>query len=110
VLEATNGTEALRIAEEHTEPSHLLLTDVVMPGINGQVLAERLTADRPEIKVLFMSGYIDDAVVRREMLDPDMQFLQKPFTLPVLASRVRDMLESEAPKGNPGRGDSSGSA
>jgi PAS domain S-box-containing protein len=93
VLEAANGTEAIRIAEEHTEPIHLLLTDVVMPGINGQVLAERLTADRPETKVLFMSGYIDDAVVRREMLDPDMQFLQKPFTLPVLASKVREMLE-----------------
>jgi PAS domain S-box-containing protein len=108
VLEAANGIEAIRIAEEHTDPIHLLLTDVVMPGINGQVLAERLTADRPETKVLFMSGYIDDAVVRREMLDPDMQFLQKPFTLPVLASRVRDMLESEGQKDNPDRGGSRG--
>lgn len=93
VLSAGNGVEALALSEKHTEPIHILVTDVVMPKMNGRELAERLTALRPEIKVLYMSGYTDDAVIQRILLEPGAAFLPKPFTPSVFVSKVREMLE-----------------
>jgi YesN/AraC family two-component response regulator len=92
VLEAADGRAALQVAAAHDAPIHLLLTDVVMPDVNGPDLANRLTAVRPEMKVLFMSGYTDDAVVRHGILSEGIAYLQKPFTPRVLAGKVRSVL------------------
>ena len=92
VLEAADGRAALQVAAAHAAPIHLLLTDVVMPDVNGPDLANRLTAVRPEMKVLFMSGYTDDAVVRHGILSEGIAYLQKPFTPRVLAGKVRSVL------------------
>jgi len=93
VLEAMQGDDALRLAEEHEGPIHLLLTDVVMPRMSGRELAERLTAQRPDTQVLFMSGYTDDAVMRHGVEDAEMELLQKPFTHLALAQRIRRLLD-----------------
>jgi CheY-like chemotaxis protein len=93
VLEAASGDDAVRAAEEAGGPIHLLVTDVVMPGIGGRDLAAVLGAVRPGLKVLFISGYTDDAVVRHGILEGEVQFLQKPFTPAALARAVRDALD-----------------
>jgi PAS domain S-box-containing protein len=93
VLEARNGEEAVRICERHTEPIQLLITDVVMPEMGGRQVAERLTARKQGIKVLFLSGYTDDAVVRHGVIQAEVAFLQKPFTPMALANKVRDVLD-----------------
>jgi PAS domain S-box-containing protein len=92
VLEASHGVEALSICERHPEAIHLLVTDVVMPQINGRELADRLVAKWPELRVLYMSGYTDDAVLRRGLCDTTKNFLHKPFTTGTLANRVRQIL------------------
>jgi len=95
ILEAHNGQEALQMCEELKEPIHLLLTDMVMPGgLNGRELSERLNALHPETKVLFMSGYIDDEIAQRGILDSDVAFLQKPFSPVALSLKVREILDS----------------
>lgn len=93
ILEAGSGAEALQISEQHSGPIHLLLTDVVMPGMNGRELANRLVLRYPQMKVLFMSGYTDNAIVHHGVLDSDATFLQKPFTPKALANRVRQVLD-----------------
>jgi PAS domain S-box-containing protein len=93
VLEARQGSEALGTAAEYPAPIHLVLTDVIMPGLSGWELANRLTSMRPEIKVLYTSGYTDNAIARHEVLAPRTAFLQKPFTLEVLLHKVRELLD-----------------
>ena len=93
VLEARNGAEALRLGEGHRGPLELLLTDVVMPRMSGRELAERMTALRADVTVLYMSGYTDDAVIRHGVLGSDTAFLQKPFTPAALVQRVRETLD-----------------
>jgi two-component system, cell cycle sensor histidine kinase and response regulator CckA len=94
VLEAPNGEAALRIAEEHPGPVQLLVTDVVMPGLSGRQLADRLARLRPELKVLFTSGYTDDSIVRHGILEAEIAYLQKPFTPDALARKVREVLDA----------------
>jgi len=94
VLEAPNGDTALRLAAKHHGPIHLLLTDVVMPGISGRHLAEQLAALRPEMRVLYASGYADSAITHHGILEPGIPYLQKPFTPETLGRRVREVLDS----------------
>jgi PAS domain S-box-containing protein len=95
VIEAENGHTALELAALHSGPIHLLMTDVVMPGISGRELSERVKVIRPEIRVLFMSGYTDQAVVHHGILETDAVLLQKPFTVAALAAKLRDILNLE---------------
>jgi PAS domain S-box-containing protein len=92
VLKASQGLEAFLIAEEYEGIIHLLMTDVVMPKLSGRELADRIAEIRPEIKVLFMSGYADNAIVHHGVLEGGMNYLQKPFTLDGLAKKVREVL------------------
>jgi CheY-like chemotaxis protein len=96
VLEAMGAAEALQIAEQFTKPIHLLLTDVVMPQTGGKELAKRLSTLHPETKVLYMSGYTDDAIVRYGILQGNMNFLQKPFAPNALARKVREVLKMKS--------------
>ncbi len=94
VLVAQNADEALAIARDHISSVHLLLTDVVMPGGSGRELGRRLAELRPETRVLYMSGYTDDAMARHGVLDPGLAFLQKPFTPAALMRKVREVLDA----------------
>jgi CheY-like chemotaxis protein len=94
VLDAREGNHALEISQQFAGPIHLLLTDVVMPGMNGRVLAKQLAEQRPEMKVVYMSGYTGQTIDARGSLDPGSIFLQKPFTREELARKVREGLEA----------------
>ena len=103
VLEARHGAEAIEISERHRGPIHLMVTDVVMPQMSGRELAQRLLPVRPDLRVLYMSGYTDDAIVRHGVLGAGMAFLSKPFTPDALAVKVRELLDSPpAPANLPG--------
>ena len=93
VLEAANGQEGIEVGLNHRGPIHLLATDVVLPRISGREVAEQLRSARPDLKVLYVSGYTDDAVVRHGVLSADAAFLQKPFTPTTLARKVREVLD-----------------
>lgn len=93
VLQAADGNEALQIADEYKHPIHLLLTDIVMPNVGGRELAQRLAQPRPQMKVLFMSGYPDHATWSSELVDDTAAVLQKPFPLDTLARKVRTLLD-----------------
>jgi CheY-like chemotaxis protein len=93
VLLAADGAEALRILEIHRKPIDLLVTDVVMPNMDGRELADRLRARMPDLKVLFLSGYMDDALLRRGVFEANETLLQKPFTPHSLAQRVCEVLD-----------------
>jgi CheY-like chemotaxis protein len=94
VLSAANGEEALLLAEDQTTEISLLLTDVVMPQMSGRELAERLLTMRPQLGVLYMSGYTDDAIVRHGLLEDTLNFIQKPFDSGSVARKVREVLDS----------------
>jgi CheY-like chemotaxis protein len=94
LLEAANGMEALSVAQEHAnEKIHLLLTDVIMPQLGGKELADRLKKLRPNVEVLFTSGYTDQAILQRGLLNPDFAFLEKPFSPSGLVRKVREVLD-----------------
>jgi PAS domain S-box-containing protein len=95
VLESGDPREAIEIAAAYHGPIHLLLTDVVMPGIGGRELVERLAPTRPEMRVLYSSGYADDAIIRHGVLEAEVAFLTKPFALSALADKVREVLDAE---------------
>jgi len=93
VLEACDGNQALRLSEQTTDEIHVLLTDVVMPGISGRILADQLKQKRTDLKVVFMSGYTGQRVGEKEILEPGSLFLQKPFTREGLARKIREALD-----------------
>jgi PAS domain S-box-containing protein len=95
VLEANGGGEALLKCERYTGEIHLMVTDIVMPHMSGRELAERLAPLRPEMKVLYMSGYTDDEIIHRGILQLDTSFMQKPFTPDYLLQKVREVLDSK---------------
>ena len=94
MLEAASAEEALSVASKHPGQINLLLTDVILPGLTGRELAELMFSGRPELKVVYISGYTDDESVRRGSMPPGSRFLQKPFTLGALVGLVRAVLES----------------
>jgi len=93
VLDADNGQETLRVSSRHRERIDLVVTDVVMPRLGGREVVERLAGRHPGIRVLFLSGYTDDAVVRHGVLEAEVQFLHKPFSPAALARKVREVLD-----------------
>jgi two-component system cell cycle sensor histidine kinase/response regulator CckA len=95
VLEAESPDHAMRVAEGHQQPIHLLFTDVVMPGSSGRDLADRLGPLRPAMKVLYMSGYTDHAIVHHGVLDPSVAYIAKPFTPDAVIRKVREVLDEE---------------
>jgi CheY-like chemotaxis protein len=99
VLQAASSDQALSIAQSHSGRLDLLVTDVVMPGKGGRLLAEELSQLQPELKILYVSGYTDDAVVRHGIVQDNVNFLQKPFAPNALAARIRDLLDSRRPNG-----------
>ncbi|MEK6631295.1 MAG: response regulator, partial [Acidobacteriota bacterium] len=101
VLTASNGGEALLWWERHDGPVHMMLTDVVMPGIGGRELAARMAEARPDIKVLYMSGYTDDAMLRHGVVDSTVHFIAKPYSIQELTRKVREVLNAPAPPATP---------
>jgi len=95
VIEARNGTEALAVAAEHQGTIHLLFTDVVMPGMNGSELYRKMSRNHPDLQVLYMSGYTDNVIAHRGVLDEGIHFLQKPFDLEKLGRKLREVLEDD---------------
>ena len=92
VLDASNGNVAVQVSAEHKGIIDLMLTDVVMPQLGGRELAEKLSVTRPGMKVLYMSGYTDDAIVHHGVLDGRASFLEKPFTPDALARKIKEVL------------------
>jgi CheY-like chemotaxis protein len=97
VVEAKNSAEAEQLAEKYGAKIHLLLTDVIMPGISGRELAKRLSAQRPALRVLYMSGYTYNVIAQGGTLERGVAFLQKPFTPRVLVEKVREVLDAGVP-------------
>jgi PAS domain S-box-containing protein len=98
VIDAADGATAIRLSQAHKGPIHLLLTDVIMPGMNGRELANQVSASRPDMKVLYMSGYTENHIGHNGTLDQGITLLQKPFTLPALQAKVREVLDTPPPK------------
>jgi two-component system, cell cycle sensor histidine kinase and response regulator CckA len=97
VLEAGDGREAISVLARAGQGVDLVLTDVAMPGMSGRELADRLRQARPDVRVIFMSGYADDEIVRRGLLEPEQPFIQKPFTPEVLIRRVAELTDQWLP-------------
>jgi two-component system, cell cycle sensor histidine kinase and response regulator CckA len=94
VLQASNGEEALRVSREYCGAVDLMITDVVMPQMSGPNLAERLAAERPNMKVLFISGYAEHTILRHGKIEASARLFQKPFGLNALALKIRDLLDA----------------
>jgi CheY-like chemotaxis protein len=94
VLEASGGAEAIAVSERYAGPIHLLLTDVVMPEMSGRQVAARLRTTRPDLRVVYMSGYTDNAIVHHGVLDSGLAFVQKPFSSTALATKLREVLDA----------------
>jgi CheY-like chemotaxis protein len=94
VLEAAHGEEALQRGRAHAGEIHLLLTDVVMPRLSGRVLLEKMRETRPQMRVLFMSGYTDDVIAHHGVLDAGVSYLQKPFAIDALLAKLREVLDA----------------
>jgi CheY-like chemotaxis protein len=101
VLEAEDGDQALRLAEQHPGAIHVLLTDIMMPGMNGKELADRVAASRPDTKMIFMSGRAAEVISEAGVLIPVDAFLAKPFTVERLLNKVRERLEYRSPFSRP---------
>lgn len=101
VLEAEDGEQALRVAEEHQGAIHVLLTDIMMPGINGKQLADRMAALRPDTRMIFMSGRAAEVISDAGVLIPVDAFLAKPFTVDRLLNKVRERIEYRSPFSRP---------
>src|SRR5262249_26079647 len=97
VLVADSPAHAETLFADHAGKIHLLLTDVVMPGMSGRELARRITARAPQIRVLYMSGYTDNVIADGGMLEPGLAFLQKPFTPATLGQKLREVLDASQP-------------
>ena len=95
VLAANTPGQALALAERYEGPIHLLITDVVMPEMNGKEFMERIAKVRPHIKVLFMSGYTGNVIAHQGILEDNVHFLQKPFSVNCLAGKAREMLDQQ---------------
>ena len=95
VLKAGTPGEAIRYAQEHAGGIHLLMTDVIMPEMNGRELAKTLSALYPQLKCLFMSGYTSDIIAHHDVLDNGVHFIQKPFQMSALADKLREALGTE---------------
>ncbi len=93
VLAAPTPGEAIRVANEYTDQIHLLITDVVMPEMNGKELAEKIIAVHPGLRCLFMSGYTSNVIARHGVLDKGINFIQKPFSMETFANKVRKVLD-----------------
>jgi two-component system, cell cycle sensor histidine kinase and response regulator CckA len=93
VIQAGSAEQAIETAQGFSGPIHLLLTDVIMPGMSGRQLAEQILSKRPQTKIVYMTGYTDDMVVQHKVLEPGVQMLQKPFTRSDLAQKVRSALD-----------------
>jgi two-component system cell cycle sensor histidine kinase/response regulator CckA len=98
VIASATGSEAVAAALAHEGPLHVIITDVVLPGASGREAARRVLAVRPDARVLYMSGYTDDAIVQHGVLDPGLAFIQKPFTAEGLLRRIREVLAAEPPR------------
>jgi PAS domain S-box-containing protein len=98
VIDAADGVAAIRLSQAHKGPIHLLLTDVIMPGMNGRELANQVSSSRPETRVLYTSGYTENHIGHNGTLDQGITLLQKPFTLPALQAKVREVLDTPPPK------------
>jgi CheY-like chemotaxis protein len=96
VLETANGEEALSVSRGHAGEIKLLVTDMVMPGMSGRQVAEALEQQRPAMRVLYLSGYTENAIVQRGTLGTDLPFLQKPYTMQGLLRKVRQLLDQPA--------------
>jgi CheY-like chemotaxis protein len=94
VLVADDPDQGMKLIGEQQDEIHLLLTDLILPGMSGRELVDRVTKEKPEMRVLFMSGYSDEAVARHGILEPGLAFLQKPFSRDGLVRKVRDVLDS----------------
>lgn len=95
VLVSQNPSDVAVICEKHSGQIHLLLTDLILPGINGRDVAKHVGTLRPDTKVLFMSGYTDDALIHTQGFDKEFAFLQKPFSSGTLGTKIREVLDAE---------------
>jgi len=100
VLTASGPEEGVAICKENHRDIRLLVTDVVMPRMNGRQLAEQIAQVSPNVKVLYISGYTSNAIVHYGVLDPGLWFLPKPFTLSALVAKVREVLDAKGPPGD----------